>query len=129
IDAGVKTSFPQPAISSYPFLHIMAPLILHNVPDDELYVGEDGVQRPYAMVFPYATLGGSWRKDYDSVLTDFTSQDGHPSAMRPRRGAPEKGSFGKSTRRSRSKTGTPVRREDPTSIAADKIWSDWQTAH
>lgn len=27
------------------------PLILHNVPDDELYVGEDGVQRPYAMIF------------------------------------------------------------------------------
>lgn len=30
----------------------MAPLILHNVPDEELYVGDDGVQRPYAMVFP-----------------------------------------------------------------------------
>lgn len=30
----------------------MAPLILHNVPDDELYVGDDGIQRPYAMVFP-----------------------------------------------------------------------------
>lgn len=30
----------------------MAPLILHNVPDEELYVGDDGIQRPYAMVFP-----------------------------------------------------------------------------
>jgi hypothetical protein len=30
----------------------MAPLILHNVPDEELYVGDDGVKRPYAMVFP-----------------------------------------------------------------------------
>jgi hypothetical protein len=30
----------------------MAPLILHNVPEDELYVGDDGVTRPYAMVFP-----------------------------------------------------------------------------
>lgn len=29
----------------------MAPLILHNVPDDECYVGEDGVKRPYAMIF------------------------------------------------------------------------------
>jgi hypothetical protein len=29
----------------------MAPLILHNVPDEELYVGDDGIQRPYAMVF------------------------------------------------------------------------------
>ena len=30
----------------------MPPLILHNVPDDELYVGDDGIQRPFAMVFP-----------------------------------------------------------------------------
>lgn len=29
----------------------MAPLILHNVPDEECYVGEDGVKRPYAMYF------------------------------------------------------------------------------
>lgn len=35
----------------------MAPLILHNVPDEELYIGEDGVQRPYAMIYPqYAPL-------------------------------------------------------------------------
>lgn len=30
----------------------MAPLILHNVPDEELYIGDDGIKRPYAMVFP-----------------------------------------------------------------------------
>lgn len=30
----------------------MPPLILHNVPDEECYVGEDGVKRPYAMLFP-----------------------------------------------------------------------------
>ena len=29
----------------------MAPLILHNVPDDECYVGDDGIKRPYAMIF------------------------------------------------------------------------------
>ncbi len=29
----------------------MAPLILHNVPDEECYIGEDGVKRPYAMYF------------------------------------------------------------------------------
>lgn len=29
----------------------MAPLILHNVPDDECYVGDDGIKRPYAMYF------------------------------------------------------------------------------
>ena len=30
----------------------MRPLILHNVPEEELYTGEDGIQRPYAMIFP-----------------------------------------------------------------------------
>jgi len=35
----------------------MAPLILHNVPDDECYVGDDGIKRPYAMYFnPYVPL-------------------------------------------------------------------------
>ncbi|KAM7205597.1 hypothetical protein V8F33_000923 [Rhypophila sp. PSN 637] len=81
----------------------MAPLILHNVPDEELYVGDDGIQRPYAMVFPH--------------------QDG--SFGRSRKTAPETGSFGKSTRRSRSKTGTPARREDPTVAAADRLFTDW----
>ncbi|KAH8886858.1 hypothetical protein GQ53DRAFT_339853 [Thozetella sp. PMI_491] len=80
----------------------MAPLILHNVPDDELYVGDDGVQRPYAMVFP--------QKD---------------TAGRLRRPAPESGSFGKSSRRSRSRASTPARKEDPTLAAADKVFSNW----
>jgi hypothetical protein len=83
----------------------MAPLILHNVPDDELYIGDDGVQRPYAMVFPH--------------------QDDHASNKRSRRAAAESGSFGKSSRRSRSKTATPARREDPTIAAADKVFSSW----
>lgn len=30
----------------------MAPLILHNVPEEERYVGGDGIQRPFAVVFP-----------------------------------------------------------------------------
>jgi hypothetical protein len=37
----------------------------------------------------------------------------------------ETGSFGKSTRRTRSKTATPARREDPTIAAADKVFSSW----
>ncbi|RBQ89613.1 hypothetical protein VDGD_02678 [Verticillium dahliae] len=82
----------------------MAPLILHNVPDDELYVGDDGVKRPYAMVFP--------------------QQDGLPG-VRSRRGVAETGSFGRSTRRSRSRTGTPARRENPTLAAADKLFGSW----
>ncbi|KAK0656483.1 hypothetical protein B0T16DRAFT_317544 [Cercophora newfieldiana] len=85
----------------------MAPLILHNVPDDELYVGDDGIRRPYAVMFP--------------------QQDGAGSG-RSRRAAHESGSFGKSTRRSRSKTGTPARREDPTIAAADKVFSNWAAA-
>jgi hypothetical protein len=84
----------------------MAPLILHNVPDDECYIGEDGVKRPYAMIF---------------------NQDGHPGSTRSRRPAAETGSFGKSTRRSRSRgASTPAKnRENPTLAAADKLFGDW----
>ncbi|KAL8351103.1 hypothetical protein RB601_000771 [Gaeumannomyces tritici] len=84
----------------------MAPLILHNVPDDELYVGEDGKKRPYAMVFP--------------------QHEGHAAALRGRRAiVAETGSFGRSARRSRSKTATPARREDPTLAAADAVFKGW----
>ncbi|KAH7126263.1 hypothetical protein B0J13DRAFT_588767 [Dactylonectria estremocensis] len=84
----------------------MAPLILHNVPDDECYVGDDGVKRPYAMY--------------------FNQQDAPSGNARSRRGVAESGSFGKSTRRSRSRPGTPARnRENPTLAAADKLFGDW----
>ncbi|SPN99853.1 uncharacterized protein DNG_02705 [Cephalotrichum gorgonifer] len=81
------------------------PLILHNVPDDELYVGDDGIQRPYAMV--------------------FSQQEGHTGNTRSRRAVAESGSFGKSTRRARSRTGTPAKRDNPTLTAADKVFGDW----
>ncbi|QSZ36630.1 hypothetical protein DSL72_006511 [Monilinia vaccinii-corymbosi] len=82
----------------------MAPLILHNVPDEECYVGEDGIRRPYAMLFP--------------------GKDGNPAAARIRRTVPETGSFGKSTRRSRSRAGTTaLKKEDPTLLAADAIFA------
>ncbi|KAI5467881.1 hypothetical protein BGZ63DRAFT_345156 [Mariannaea sp. PMI_226] len=84
----------------------MAPLILHNVPDDECYIGDDGVKRPYAMY--------------------FNQQDVPSGTSRSRRSAAESGSFGKSTRRSRSRPGTPARnRENPTLAAADKLFGDW----
>ncbi|KAG5981988.1 hypothetical protein E4U54_006443 [Claviceps lovelessii] len=84
----------------------MAPLILHNVPDDECYVGDDGIKRPYAMY--------------------FNQHETHTGGTRPRRNVAESGSFGKSTRRSRSRTGTPARnRENPTFAAADKLFGDW----
>lgn len=65
------------------------------------------------------------------MLTSISyRQDGLPLTTRGRRGAQEKGSFGKSTRRSRSKTGTPargIRDDNPTTAAADKIWGEWKT--
>lgn len=52
--------------------------------------------------------------------------DGNPGTSRARRAVPETGSFGKSTRRSRSRAGTPAaKREDPTIAAADKIFSEF----
>ncbi|KAG0651690.1 Nuclear pore NUP53 [Hyphodiscus hymeniophilus] len=87
------------------------PLILHNVPDDELYVGEDGVQRPYAMLFP--------------------GNDGAASS-RSRRVVPETGSFGKASTRRSSRTSrsytpaaTKVVKEDPTLAAADAIFTQY----
>ncbi|KAK9771681.1 hypothetical protein AB5N19_03365 [Seiridium cardinale] len=83
----------------------MRPLILHNVPDDELYTGEDGIQRPYAMIFPE----GDRQRDVPR-----------------RRAVAETGSFGKSTRRSRSRTGSlPPKREDATMQSADKVFSEY----
>lgn len=85
----------------------MPPLILHNVPDEELYTGEDGIQRPYAMIWP--------------------DNDRQRNAPRTRaREINETGSFGKSTRRSRSRTGSaPPKREDATMQNADKIFASY----
>lgn len=46
----VSSAFPPCKITTEE-ARTMAPLILHNVPDDELYIGDDGVKRPYAMLF------------------------------------------------------------------------------
>lgn len=107
----------------------MAPLILHNVPDDECYVGDDGIKRPYAMYFnQYGHLLPNLTQE--EPPTDFAQnrQEGNNNtgSVRSRRSVAESGSFGKSTRRSRSRTGTPARnRENPTLAAADKLFGDW----
>ena len=123
----------------------MAPLILHNVPDEELYVGEDGVKRPYALVFPQYVLAfqpskrpaprpklGEHQPFGKNFLTcECRRQEGLPSKARGRNVDANKGSFGKSPRRSRSKAGTPargVRDDDPSAAAADKLWGDWKQA-
>lgn len=56
----------------------------------------------------------------------FERVDG-ASTSRTRRTIPETGSFGKSTRRSRSRTNTPgvKKQEDPTLAAADRIFSEF----
>ncbi|KAI0019054.1 hypothetical protein F4780DRAFT_465374 [Xylariomycetidae sp. FL0641] len=85
----------------------MRPLILHNVPDDELYIGEDGIQRPYAMIWP--------ENDRQRPLPRTRTRD-----------LAESGSFGKSTRRSRSRTGSlPPKREDATMQGADRVFSNY----
>ncbi|TGJ80168.1 hypothetical protein E0Z10_g8602 [Xylaria hypoxylon] len=82
----------------------MAPLVLHNVPDDELYTGEDGIQRPYGVIWP----------------------DQRNAPRTRAREINESGSFGKSTRRSRSRTGSaPPKREDATMQSADKVFSNY----
>jgi len=105
----------------------MPPLVLHNVADEELYVGQDGIQRPYGLQFRYASSSSTMRPSVPD-FPDFSqnSNDGNPAPGRPRRAVPESGSFGKSTRRSRSRTGTPAaKREDPTLAAADAIFSQF----
>lgn len=60
-----------------------------------------------------------------NIYSDLDSNES-PSVARVRRAVPETGSFGKSTRRSRSRTGTPAaRREDPTLEAASTIFSNF----
>ncbi|KAI1150329.1 hypothetical protein F4825DRAFT_427121 [Nemania diffusa] len=85
----------------------MPPLILHNVPDEELYTGEDGIRRPYAMIWP--------------------ENDRQRNAPRTRtRELNETGSFGKSTRRSRSRTGSAApKREDATMQSADRVFGSY----
>ena len=88
-------------------------------------MGDDGIQRPYAMVFPqYGSIG--YLCIWGDMLTGCAyRQDG---ALRSRKVTHETGSFGKSTRRTRSKTATPARREDPTIAAADKVFGSWLAA-
>lgn len=123
----------------------MPPLILHNVPDEELYVGEDGVQRPYAMVFPgYASSSfirskAMFLQEPDSEWENCSSElDRSPNPVRSvepqhntrsRKPVPETGSFGRSVRRSRSKTGTPARKEDPNFALGDSIFTRYVSHH
>lgn len=113
----------------------MAPLILHNVPDEECYVGDDGIKRPYAMIFNQSVFPPNLSIIKPPIRSSLTPHiltipcrhDGsHTGNTRSRRTVAESGSFGKSTRRSRSRTGTPAgRRENPTLAAADKLFGDW----
>lgn len=66
---------------------------------------------------------------YYSDTEDSNEGNGNPLTTRSRRNVPETGSFGKSTRRSRSRTGTPAaKREDPTLEAANAIFSNFMSS-
>lgn len=105
----------------------MPSMVIHGVHEEELYVGQDGLQRPYGLILRYASSSSAMQTNLPE-LPDFSkTRDGNPASARPRRAVPETGSFGKSTRRSRSRTGTPAakQREDPTLAAADAIFSQF----
>jgi hypothetical protein len=108
----------------------MPPIIMHNVPDPELYYGSDGIQRPYGLYSRYGLSSTAMPPpSLPENFPDFSENrdDGNPAVVKPRRAVAETGSFGKSTRRSRSRTGTPAarQREDPTLAAADAIFSQF----
>lgn len=81
----------------------------------------------YKDLMPWCFLGNYQPSVRLNISTDTVSTEGNPSMSRARRAVPETGSFGKSTRRSRSRTGTPAtaKREDPTIAAADAIFSNY----
>ncbi|KAL3965213.1 hypothetical protein ACCO45_002217 [Purpureocillium lilacinum] len=97
----------------------MAPLILHNVPDDECYIGDDGIKRPYAMIFnQYASAcqafqNARWCPYWHHAIETKRSRvrllrQVHASLSFQNRDA--------CARRPR---------ENPTLAAADKLFGDW----
>lgn len=98
----------------------MPPLITHNVPEEECYVGENGIRRPYALIYPLY-------EDSVTMEEDLANEDSSEGAAKLKKNAPETGSFGKSSSRarSRSKTGTPAKREDPTILAGDALFANY----
>ena len=108
----------------------MPPMVLHNVNLGDEYTGPDGVQRPYGLYSKYVLSSSAMPPpNLPADFPDFHGNwdtDGNPTVLKPRRAVAETGSFGKSTRRSRSRTGTPAaKREDPTLAAADAIFSQF----
>ncbi|EFX01652.1 hypothetical protein CMQ_8118 [Grosmannia clavigera kw1407] len=91
----------------------MAPLVLHNVPDDELYTGKDGVTRPFAVV---------------------GATDERRSARLRRQGQTNHGAFGRTRTRPQAGSGpSSGRRPQPaakamttTTTAADEVFSGWK---
>ncbi|CAK7201400.1 hypothetical protein SEUCBS139899_004104 [Sporothrix eucalyptigena] len=91
----------------------MAPLVLHNVPDEELYTGADGVTRPFAVV---------------------GAADERRSARLRRQATATHGSFGRARSRPRAGSVGPGRVKQQqnkpatttTSTAADEMFGSWK---
>lgn len=104
---GAQTYRDAPTLVPRHLLHNMPGFQIRGVADDERYIGEDGIPRPYGMVFP--------------------ENDAASGSRNTRKVVPETGSFGKSMRRSRSRTATPgVKKvEDPTLEAFAPIFANF----
>ncbi|OAA53629.1 hypothetical protein SPI_09336 [Niveomyces insectorum RCEF 264] len=92
----------------------MAPLVLHNVPDDELYTGKDGVTRPFAIV------GAADERRSARLRRQAATNHGSFGRARSRQQA---GSVGPSSGRTRQ-TGAKV--TATTVMAADVVFSTWK---
>ncbi|CAK7223696.1 hypothetical protein SBRCBS47491_005295 [Sporothrix bragantina] len=91
----------------------MAPLVLHNVPDDELYIGADGITRPFAVV------GGADERRTTRSRRQATATHGSFGRARSRTRA---GSVGPG--RARQQQSKPASASFPT--AADEMFGNWK---
>lgn len=62
---------------------------------------------------------------YYGIVFDKIYREEPQYNLRSRKPVPETGSFGRSVKRSRSKTGTPARKEDPNLAVADSLFKDY----
>ncbi|KIH87562.1 hypothetical protein SPBR_04935 [Sporothrix brasiliensis 5110] len=93
----------------------MAPLVLHNVPDDELYIGADGVTRPFAVV------GAADERRSARLRRQATATHGSFGRARSR---PRAGSVGPGGARVKQQQSKPA--VTTTSTMADMMFGSWK---
>ncbi|KAL1890864.1 hypothetical protein Sste5346_008005 [Sporothrix stenoceras] len=93
----------------------MAPLVLHNVPDDELYIGADGVTRPFAVV------GAADERRSARLRRQATATHGSFGRARSR---PRSGSVGPGGARVKTTQNKPA--VTTTFTMADQMFGSWK---